>query len=160
MKRNRNKNAASLFLGTSLLLQGCSPSEEELWGLGSFVFVVFVAILLLNSIVPRIQEFPRLQKLVTKLEFLSEKTWPLILLIAIASILIGAYSIATNGPGSIRSLFIFTGVIILYLAVNVRAWARSKEALKKRNHLRKIGLSVSFLVIFGYLLLGAPNLTL
>jgi hypothetical protein len=152
MKRNRNKYTAYLFLGSSLLLQGCSPNEEELWGLGSFVFVFFVAILFLNSIVPRIQEFPRLQELVTKLEFLSEKIWPLILLIAIISILTGAYSIATNGPSSIKSLFIFTGVIILYLAVNVRAWGRSKDTLKKRNHLRKIGLSVSFLVIYGYLL--------
>lgn len=160
MKKNRKKYALIFLVDSCLLLQGCSASEEQLWGLGSFVFLVFVAILLLNSVVPRIQELPKFQSVVTKVEFLSERIWPIILVIAIASILYGAYSIASNGVGSIQSLFIFTGVIILYMAANIRAWARAKEILKKRNHLRKIGLSITFLVIYIYLFLGAPNLSL
>lgn len=160
MKKNRNKYTSSFLIGSCSLLQGCSPNEEELWGLGAFVFLVFVVILFLNSIVPRIQDVPKLQIFVAKLELFSEKIWPFILLMAIASILYGAYSIASNGAGSIQSLFIFVGVIILYMAANLRGWARAKEVLKKRNHLRKIGLSASFLIIFGYLLLGAPNLSL
>ncbi len=160
MKKNRDKYVLTCLLGACFLLQGCSPSEEELWGLGSFVFLVFVALLLLNNVVPRIQELPRLQEFITKLEFVSEKIWPVILLLAMASILFGAYSIVNNGPGAIKSLFLFSGVIILYLAANVRSWARSKDVLKKRNHLRKIGISISFLVIYIYLFLGAPNISL
>ena len=83
MKKNNSKYATSALTGFCLLLQGCSPNEKELWGLGSFVFLVFVAILVLNSIVPRIQEVPKFQVFVAKLEAFSEKVLPFILLVAI-----------------------------------------------------------------------------
>ena len=78
----------------------------------------------------------------------------------IASVAYGAYSIATSDNRSRQDLFVFVGAVLLYMAASLQSWSRAKEVLKKRNHLRAIGLSVSFLMIFSYLLLGAPNLQL
>lgn len=160
MTKNRGANAAGILLITCLLLQGCSPSEEELWGLGSFVFLMFVCLLVLNGLVPRIQEIPNIQMLVIKLERLAEKVLPTLLIMAVVLIAYGTYSIAINEDRSRQDLLVFVGAVILFMAVNVRSWARTHETLRKRNHLRMIGLSVSFLVVFGYLLIGAPNISL
>jgi hypothetical protein len=160
MKKNKRNYAIGALASFCLLLQGCSPNEEELWGLGSFVFLAFVAILILNGIVPRIQEVPKFKAFVAKVEAFSEKSLPVVLLIAIASIGYGAYSITANEARTRQDLFVFVGAVILYMAVNLKGWSRTKEILEKRNHVRAIGLSLSFLIIFAYLLLGAPNLRL
>ena len=160
MKKNKRKYAIGALASSCMLLQGCSPNEEELWGLGSFVFLVFVAILILNGIVPRIQEVPKFQAFVVKIEVISKNTLPVILLVAIASIGYGAYSIAINDDRTRQDLFVFIGAVILYMAVSTKNWSKAKGKLEKRNHLRAIGLSASFITIFVYLLLGAPNLRL
>ncbi len=160
MTKNKSKYTVTFLLATCLLLQGCSPNEEQLWGLGSFVFLAFAIILILNGVAPRIQEIPNIQTLIAKLEHFSEKVLPIILIMATASLVYGAYSIVSNDDRSRQDLFVFVGAVILFLAANLRGWARTKEIMKKRNHLRMIGLSLSFLAIFCYLLLGAPNLNL
>lgn len=160
MKKNKRNYAIGILVSSCLLLQGCSPNEEELWGLGSFVFLAFVGILILNGIVPRIQEVQKFKAFVAKAEAISDKVLPVVLLIAVASIGYGAYSIASNEDRTRQDLFIFIGAVVLYMAVNLKGWSRAKEILEKRNHVRAIGLSASFLIIFVYLLLGAPNLRL
>ncbi len=160
MTKSKKRYAATSILFTCLLFQGCSPREEDLWGLGSFVFLVFVIILILSNIAPRIQEIPSFQTFVAVLERFSVKAVPVLLLMAIGSIIYGAYSIASNEDRSRQDLFAFVGAVILYLAVNIRSWATAKDGLQKRNHVRLIGLSLSFLTIYCYLILGAPNLSL
>lgn len=160
MMKNKRNCVIGALASSCILLQGCSPNDKELWGLGSFVFLVFVAILILNGIVPRVQEVPMFQTFVAKIEIFSKNVFPAVLLVAIASIGYGAYSIAINDDRTKQDLFVFVGAVILYLAVNMNNWSKAKEILEKRNYLRAIGLSVSFIIIFVYLLLGAPNLRL
>jgi len=160
MKKNNRSFLTALLVSSFLLLQGCSLSEGELWGLGSFVFFVFVCIIIINGVVPRIQEVRKFQAFVTKMEIILAKFLPVFLILAIASIIYGAYSIVSNDDSTRQDLFVFVGAVILYMAVNLKALSRTENVIAKRNYLRAITLSVSFLVIFVYLLLGAPNIRL
>jgi hypothetical protein len=135
-------------------------SQKELWGLGSFVFVVFLAINLVSKFAPRMQELESAKKVIRFLEIVVVK-WNLILVgIALIIISSGTFFIVFEPERSSRDLLLFVGTIFLYLAHNLRIWAVEKNSIKKRNLVRTMGVCMAFILIYIYLLIGAPNLTL
>lgn len=160
MKKNRNYIIHLLVTAVCLILQGCSASEEDLWGLGAFVFLIFVGAITLSSIIPRIQEISKIQRLIKILEVIANRAFPFLACSSIALISVGAYTVINSADRSRLNLLIFIGTVCLYLSVNIRKWANETDTHKKRNYVRMIGLSGSFLLIFIYLMLGAPNVKL
>jgi hypothetical protein len=135
-------------------------SQEELWGLGSFVFVVFLVISLISKFTPRIQELESAKSVVQFLELVVVR-WNLVLVgVAMLVIASGTFYIVFEPERSSKDLLLFVGTIFLYLTHILRKWAVENNLVKKRNLVRAMGLCMSFLLIYIYLLIGAPNLTL
>lgn len=139
-------------------LQGCSPNESELYGLGSFVFLVFVCTIILNRFIPRFQEVASIQSVIVKLEIIVKKAFPVFMLLSISTIIFGVYSLINEQNESRLSLLFFIGIVFLYFSINLKKWANENDKLQKRNYVRRMGISISFLTIFVYLMMGAPNL--
>ena len=160
MKKNNSKSQIFPLAVTMIFLQGCSNNEEKFWGFGSFVFVVFLFVLFLKSAIPRLQEIPRLEQITEKLKELTKRLLPLFFSSAFALIGYGMYSILSSGTRSRQDLIIFIGAIVLYIVINIKGWTQAEEVLAQRNYLRMAGLGISFLLVFIYLISGAPNLDL
>ena len=144
----------------SCILTGCVPNEEEIWGLGSLVFIVFVMIIVLTTIAPRIQDIPAFRKFIERLQGLAKLTFPFVLLLSLGMIFWGVFRIAIHEDRSSLDLVIFVGATLLYLAISQKKWATTNDKYRKRNYARAIGLSASFILVFVYLIFGAPNLNL
>lgn len=141
------------------ILQSCTPSEEELWGLGSFVFLVFIIIVLLNTFIPKLQERLWMKNIISKLEFIGIKIFFILIVLSISLFIVGLISIINNENRTSFDLLLFIGVISLYVSINFRKWALEKNKYQKRNYVRFIGIGVSFILILLYIMQGAENLT-
>lgn len=144
----------------SLFLQGCSLNEKELWGFGSFVFFVFIVTTILSKIVPQIQEISKVQKLIERLKIGANKSFVIFMFISIAMIIIGLYSIITNDDRVGFDVIFFIGAVFMYFSINMKKWANETNKLKSRNSVRLMGLSLGFIVMFIYIMFGAPNLNI
>lgn len=159
MQRNRNKHQL-FFLFFTALLQGCAPSEEELWGLGSVVFLVFLFMVILNFVVPAIQEFKIIRQWLPYIERMIDKGFIFLVIISFILIFWGVFSILTNSERSSSDLIFFIGILFFYLTINIKKWAIEKDPTKKKNYMRLVGLALSFISLIIYLMIGAPNLKL
>ena len=144
----------------SLFLQGCSLNEKELWGFGSVVFFVFIVTTILSKIVPQIQEISKVQKLIERLKIGANKSFVIFMFISIAMIIIGLYNIITNDDRVGFDVIFFIGAVFMYFSINMKKWANETNKLKSRNSVRLMGLSLGFIVIFIYIMFGAPNLNI
>ena len=126
-------------------------SQKELWGLGSFVFVVFLAISLISKFAPRIQELESTKAVIRFLEMVIVR-WILVLVaIAVVTIASGTFFIVFEPERTSKDLLLFVGTIFLYLTHNLRKWAVEKDSVKKRNLVRAMGLCMAFIFIYIYL---------
>ena len=144
----------------SLFLQGCSLNERELWGFGSVVFFVFIVTTILSKIVPQIQEISKVQKLIERLKIGANKSFVIFMFISIAMIIIGLYNIITNDDRVGFDVIFFIGAVFMYFSINMKKWANETNKLKSRNSVRLMGLSLGFIVMFIYIMFGAPNLNI
>ena len=144
----------------SLFLQGCSLNEKELWGFGSVVFFVFIVTTILSKIVPQIQEISKVQKLIERLKIGANKSFVIFMSISIAMIIIGLYNIITNDDRVGFDVIFFIGAVFMYFSINMKKWANETNKLKSRNSVRLMGLSLGFIVMFIYIMFGAPNLNI
>ena len=144
----------------SLFLQGCSLNEKELWGFGSVVFFVFIVTTILSKIVPQIQEISKVQKLIERLKIGANKSFVIFMFISIAMIIIGLYNIITNDDRVGFDDIFFIGAVFMYFSINMKKWANETNKLKSRNSVRLMGLSLGFIVMFIYIMFGAPNLNI
>ena len=144
----------------SLFLQGCSLNEKELWGFGSVVFFVFIVTTILSKIVPQIQEISKVQKLIERLKIGANKSFVIFMFISIAMIIIGLYNIITNDDRVGFDAIFFIGAVFMYFSINMKKWANETNKLKSRNSVRLMGLSLGFIVMFIYIMFGAPNLNI
>jgi uncharacterized membrane protein YiaA len=144
----------------SLFLQGCSLNEKELWGFGSVVFFVFIVTTILSKIVPQIQEISKVQKLIERLKIGANKSFVIFMFISIAMIIIGLYNIITNDDRVGFDVIFFIGAVFMYFSINMKKWANETNKLKSRNSVRLMGLSLGFIVMFIYIMFGAPNLNI
>lgn len=158
MKNNDKNYFLLVFL--ALTLQSCSLNEGELWGLGSYVFLIFLAILALNKVIPVIQEQQKIKTLIEYSKPILLKLFFLLTFLSIVLIGIGAFLIVTNEERSSVDLIFFIGIILLYFSINMRDWIKENSALKKRNYIKLMGLSVSFIFIMVYILTGASGFSL
>ena len=62
------------------------------------------------------------------------------------------FSIVSNEERSSDDLIFFIGIIFLYFSINMKHWINEENVLKKRNHIKLMGLSVSFIFIMVYIL--------
>ena len=154
------KKSRLLYLLSALFLQGCSPDEEELWGLGSFVFSVFIIIVVLNTVVPTIQEYETIKRWLEYFQKVIQKGFIYLIVISLILIVLGLYSILSSSERSSENLIFYIGVLFLYLSINMRNWSVEMDKHKKRNYVRVMGLSISFMFLMVYLMIGAPNLSL
>ena len=144
----------------SLFLQGCSLNEKELWGFGSVVFFVFIVTTILSKIVPQIQEISKVQKLIERLKIGANKSFVIFMFITIAMIIIGLYNIITNDDRVGFDVIFFIGAVFMYFSISMKKWANETNKLKSRNSVRLMGLSLGFIVMFIYIMFGAPNLNI
>ena len=157
----QNRELKALTVGFfSLFLQGCSLNEKELWGFGSVVFFVFIVTTILSKIVPQIQEISKVQKLIERLKIGANKSFVIFMFISIAMIIIGLYNIITNDDRVGFDVIFFIGAVFMYFSINMKKWANETNKLKSRNSVRLMGLSLGFIVIFIYIMFGAPNLNI
>jgi len=154
------KKSCLFFLLSTLLLQGCSPNEGELWGLGAFVFSIFVCIVALNALVPTLQEYEVIKKWLAHIENIIQKGFKLLVLLSLLLIALGIFNIISNPKPSSKDLIIFIGALLLYLSINMNKWAVEKDKHKKRNYVRVMGLCVTFMFSLIWLMSGAPGLNL
>ena len=161
MKINKiNKTNIFIILSAFSLLQGCSLNEGELWGLGSFVFLVFLVVLVLNKTVPLIQEQKQIKILIEKSKPIIIWLFYIFMLISIVLIAFGINSIFSNEDRSREDLILFIGIMFLYFSINMMHWVKEKNDQKKRNYVKYMGLSISFIFIMFYVLTGASGLSL
>jgi hypothetical protein len=156
-----NARAAKLTFAVFVIsLQACSPNEEELWGLGSLVFSVFVIIVLLQTFIPIFQEYEIVQGWVDFFQVLVLKGYLYLFFLSLVLASLGLFNLVNNSEHSSKNLLFFIGVILFYLSINLKKWAVEKDKYRKRNYVRTVGLSLTFIFFMVYLMMGAPNLSL
>ena len=153
-------NRTHLLAPLILFLQGCAPSEGQLWGLGAFVFLIFVIIILLNTLVPIVQEYEIVRNWLIYVENIILKVFKYLVAISLILIALGFFIIVSNPKRSSNDLIIFIGALLLYFSINVKKWAVETDKQKKRNYVRTIGLCITFMLAMVWVMSGAPGLSL
>ena len=121
---------------------------------------VFIVTTILSKIVPQIQEISKVQKLIERLKIGANKSFVIFMFISIAMIIIGLYNIITNDDRVGFDVIFFIGAVFMYFSINMKKWANETNKLKSRNSVRLMGLSLGFIVMFIYIMFGAPYLNI
>lgn len=153
------KSNRVLVLTTLATLQGCTPNDEEIWGLGSLVFSIFIILVALNALIPLAQEHKSVKVWVDKFQLLTHKVFPYLAGLALLLTIFGAGHILYNDDRTPTDLTFFLGVLTLYGIVNLKKWASEANIDKKREYIKLAGLTISFILTMLYLISGAEGLS-
>jgi hypothetical protein len=140
-----------------LILNSCSGKRDiTLWTIGSTIFLMFAAIILLNLLIPFLHEKSFFQKLIEKARKPAKilgvifSSFGLLLIISGALYLSGDF-----GP---KKLTFFLGIILLIFGGNIIFLAKAGTPEKQAFHAKLASICIGFIIALIYIMRGAPGI--
>ena len=130
----------SLLLFACLLLAGCNSAEEKILDLSAGVFLIFVLLVVVKYVSPSIV---RSSQFVAFLGLIEQHCIVIVWFLFATAVLLIAYGLFMAGIGRIQ---IFTGFVVVVIAVHLRALANPGSEGKRKRSVEII--SLGFGVIF------------
>jgi peptidoglycan/LPS O-acetylase OafA/YrhL len=156
-KLNSNIKIIALNIFYVISLSGClGKRESALWTVGSTIFLMFIAIVLLNLLMPYLHHKSFFQKLSDKAKKPVKIFGFFILIFGLAIMAFGILHLSGDfGP---KKLTFFLGIIVFIFGGNLIYWSKSDVPEKKALHAKLASICLGFIIALSYIINGAPGI--
>jgi hypothetical protein len=140
-----------------LILNSCSGKRDiTLWTIGSMIFLMFVAIISLNLLIPFLHKNSFFQKLLEKTRKPAKILGAIFSFFGLLLMIFGASYL--SGDFAPIKLAFFLGIILLIFGGNIIFWAKAGTPEKQAFHAKLASICIGFIIALIYIMRGAPGI--
>jgi uncharacterized membrane protein YiaA len=146
-----------LIIFCAMALNGClGQRDRALWTVGSTIFLMFVAIISMNLLMPYLHRKSFFQKLSDKAKKPVKIFGFIILIFGVITMSVGVLHL--GGDARPQKLTFFLGIIVLIFGGNLIYWSKSDVLEKKALHAKLATICIGFIIALSYIINGAPGI--